>query len=145
MTCCKKSSIGIVAPLLLAVIMGLSACGKKEDPAPSAAPERPSAGVSVQEQPPAPPPPTPDGTEAPAAPVEEKVEDGMPTAPEDAALKYPVSKEMTDAIHLYVLDNRKMPASFQVLLNDRYVQSIKPPPGKKFALDRKRQRVVIMD
>lgn len=70
----------------------------------------------------------------------------MPTAPNDASLRFPVHKELTGAIHLYHMDHSKLPASFEVLVKTKYLKAMPaPPPGKRFALDRNRMQVVILD
>lgn len=39
-----------------------------------------------------------------------------------------------------------MPADFETLVREKYLKAMpKPPPGKRFALDRNRMQVVIMD
>lgn len=72
--------------------------------------------------------------------------DFLPTAPPDASLRLPVQQELTGAIHLYQMDHQKLPADFATLVREKYLPALpKPPAGKRFALDRNRLQVVIMD
>lgn len=72
--------------------------------------------------------------------------DLLPTAPKDSSIHFPVQKEITGAIHLYSMDNHKLPADFQTLVTEKYLPALpKPPPGKRFALDRNRMQVVVID
>lgn len=72
--------------------------------------------------------------------------DRLPTAPNDSSLRLPIHQELTGAIHLYQMDNRKMPADFDALIKAKYLKAMpQPPPGKRFALDRNRMQVVITD
>ena len=102
-------------------------------PAPTAPPpaSNPSVGVAPAPQ--------------PAAPSE-PIQDRLPNAPEDAALRNPVHHELTTAVHLYLMDHRKMPADFQTLVREKYVKAMpQAPAGKRYALDRKRLQVVLVD
>jgi hypothetical protein len=72
--------------------------------------------------------------------------DRLPTAPNDSSLRLPIHQELTGAIHLYQMDHQKMPADFGALVKEKYLKAMpKPPPGKRFGLDRNRMQVVIMD
>lgn len=88
------------------------------------------------------------GKAAPQAqrPASPPAPDFLPTAPADASLRLPVHQELTGAIHLYQMDHQKLPADFTTLVREKYLPALpKPPPGKRFALDRNRLQVVIMD
>lgn len=70
----------------------------------------------------------------------------LPTAPNDSSLRFPIQKELTGAIHLYLMDHQKMPADFDALVKGKYIKAMpKPPAGKRFAVDRNRMQVVILD
>ncbi|MBM3876918.1 MAG: hypothetical protein FJ386_09395 [Verrucomicrobia bacterium] len=76
----------------------------------------------------------------------EPVQDRLPTAPADAALRNPVHVQLTEAVHLYLMDHRKMPADFQTLVRDKYVKEMpQAPQGKRYAIDRRRLQVVLVD
>jgi hypothetical protein len=118
---------------------------------PVVAPAQPAAAAPVAETPPEASPKSPSAS-APetaassASATSEKPEDSLPTAPPDSSLKFPVQKDLTTAIHLYITDNQKLPPNFDALVKGRYVKAMpKPPAGKRFALDRNRTQVVIID
>ncbi len=122
------------------MLVGLFGCRRK----PSA-----MLPVSATEEA-APKPPTvsvPGPVPAPSAPKSEKLsEDRFATAPPDSSLRFPIQQELTGAIHLYLMDYQKMPADFETLVKGKYLKAMpKPPPGKRFALDRNRMQVVILD
>ena len=78
--------------------------------------------------------------------AEQAAQDRLPTAPNDSSLRFPIQQELTGAIHLYSMDHQKMPADFETLVKGKYIKAMpKPPPGKRFALDRNRMQVVILD
>lgn len=78
--------------------------------------------------------------------AEQAIPDRLPTAPNDSALRFPIQQELTGAIHLYSMDKQKMPADFETLVKEKYLKAMpKAPPGKRFALDRNRMQVVILD
>lgn len=73
-------------------------------------------------------------------------EDRLPTAPPDSSLRFPIQQELTGAVHLYQTDFQKLPPDFETLVRAKYLKAMpKPPAGKRFAVDRKRLQVVIMD
>lgn len=109
----------------MAMLMVSSGCRRKT-PAPP-------AGTLGEETPPA---------SEPAAPVPDR----LPTAPNDSSLRLPIHQELTGAIHLYQMDHQKMPPDFDTLVRAKYLKAMpKPPPGKRFALDRNQMQVVITD
>jgi hypothetical protein len=72
--------------------------------------------------------------------------DRLPTAPNDSSLRLPVHRELTDAVHLYEMDHQKLPLDFETLVKAKYLKAMpQPPPGKRFAFDRNRLQVVVMD
>ncbi len=72
--------------------------------------------------------------------------DSIPTAPPDSSLRLPIHQELTGAVHLYLNDHQKLPSDFATLVRERYLPALpKPPTGKRFALDRNRTQVVIID
>ncbi len=72
--------------------------------------------------------------------------DHLPTAPTDSSLRFPIQQELTGAIHLYQTDFRKLPPDFETLVKGNYLKVMPtPPPGKRFAVDRNRLQVVVMD
>jgi len=78
--------------------------------------------------------------------VDEKAPDRLPSAPNDSSLRLPVHQELTSAVHLFETDHRRLPPDFETLVKLKYLPAMpKPPPGKRFALDRNRLQVVIMD
>lgn len=78
--------------------------------------------------------------------LDEKAPDRLPTAPNGSSLRLPVHQELTGAVHLFETDHRRLPPDFETLVTMRYLEAMpKPPPGKRFALDRNRLQVVIMD
>jgi hypothetical protein len=82
----------------------------------------------------------------PAEVLDEKAPDRLPTAPDDSSLRLPIHQELTSAVHLFQTDYRKLPPDFETLVKMKYLPALpKPPTGKRFALDRKRTQVVIMD
>lgn len=88
--------------------------------------------------------------EAPPVPAvadaKESSPDRLPTAPNDSSLRLPIHQELTGAIHLYQMDHQKMPPDFDTLVRAKYLKAMpKPPPGKRFAVDRNRMQVVITD
>jgi hypothetical protein len=127
-------------------------CKKKEDAPPPAPPPKP-AGASIESAvaPAEPAPPTP-ATPAPtaAAPTEgfagDKVEDQLPTAPPGSAKTFPIHQALTATVRNYQMDTGKLPADFNTLVRDKYIEKIPtPPPGKKFALDRAYMQIVTID
>lgn len=87
----------------------------------------------------------PDTAPQPSA-VSESLPDRMPVAPDNSSLRLPVHQELTSAVHLYNTDHRKLPPDFETLVKERYLKAMpQPPPGKRFALDRNRLQVVVMD
>ena len=128
-----------VLPILFLMVLALPAC-HKEPPPPPAPP------VKVSAPPPKAEPPPPVTAVAPAATPQEPILDRLPAAPDDSSLKNPVHKELTSAVHLYNMDNRRMPQDFNTLVKEKYIKAMpQPPPGKRFALDRRRMQVVIVD
>lgn len=82
----------------------------------------------------------------PAEVVDENAPDRLPTAPNDSSSRLPIHQELTSAVHLFQTDYRKLPPDFETLVKMKYLPAMpKPPPGKRFALDRNRLQVVIMD
>jgi hypothetical protein len=135
----------LLAVLSLVVLAALPSCGRKPVVPADSAPKK-QTGVSVQEEAAPQPPPAAANPEPAAEEPKEKVDDNLPTAPPDSALRFPIHKDLTTALHLYVMDNRKMPANFETLVKERYVKEApKAPPGKHFAVDRRRMQVVIID
>jgi hypothetical protein len=139
-------------PLVLVTLVFLQGCRRKPETPASSTPTAPQDSlVPTLESTPAPPPPppappSPASESADTAPAAEKHEDKLPTAAPDSSLRFPVHKELTEAVHLYRLDNAKLPGDFAVLVKERYLKQVpQPPPGKKFALDRNRLQVVIVD
>jgi len=126
---------------VLLVLVSLTGCRRNASPTPApAAPEPPASVAQAASATPARQP-----APQPAKPPEASP-DRLPTAPNDASLRHPVHKELTSAIHLYLTDYRKMPADFETLVKEKYLKAMpKPPPGKRFALDRNRMQVVILD
>lgn len=136
-TCCLR----LVVAAGLAVTLSTSACRRKRDPdaAPAPSPSATPATAPAAGKPAATP-------NTPAAKPPEPVPDSLPTAPPDSSLRFPVNKELTGAIHLYLTDYQKMPADFETLVKGKYLKALpKPPPGKRFALDRNRMQVVVLD
>lgn len=127
------------AGLALILLFTASACRRKRDPAPVAAPpDAPVASATAAK--------APATSTAPAAKPAESPSDSLPTAPPDASLRYPVNKELTGAIHLYLTDYRKMPPDFETLVKEKYLKAMpQAPAGKHFALDRNRMQVVLLD
>lgn len=127
--------------LCLTLLVFLPGCRRKSPSTPVAPAETPVAPAPA-----APATPVAPGAGRPAAKPPEAPVDQLPTAPNDASLRFPVHKELTGAIHLYNTDYRKLPASFEVLVKEKYLKAMPaPPPGKRFALDRNRMQVVIME
>lgn len=113
---------------------------KREAPAAPAPEAVTSAEAAAATQPPATAAPQAQRKASPPAP------DSLPTAPADASLRLPVQQELTGAIHLYQMDHQRLPADFTTLVREKYLPALpNPPPGKRFALDRNRLQVVIMD
>lgn len=76
----------------------------------------------------------------------EKVEDLLPTAPPGSARTHPVDRKLTDAVHHYLEANNKLPQDFGALITAKLIKETpKPPPGKRFAIDRQNLQVVIID
>lgn len=76
----------------------------------------------------------------------EALPDRLPEAPNDSSLRLPIHQELTGAVHLYRTDHGKLPPDFETLVKEKYLKTMpKPPPGKRFALDRNRLQVVITD
>ncbi len=131
-------SVPLVFVLALLVLQG---CRRK-----SAAPPAPPAAEASVTAPATSATGSPPAVTAPSAKPASEPRDELPTAPNDASLRYPVHKELTGAVHLYLNDYQKLPASFDVLVKGKYLKTMpKPPPGKHFALDRNRTQVVILD
>lgn len=87
----------------------------------------------------------PDTAPQPSA-ASESLPDRLPTAANDSSLRLPIHQELTDAVHLYNTDHRKLPPDFETLVKEKYLKAMpNPPPGKRFALDRNRLQVVITD
>jgi len=128
-----------LAGLLASLALG---CRRKREP--QAAPA--SEPVASTEAAAAAQPPKTAAPQAQRAAASPPTADFLPTAPPDASLRLPVQRELTGAIHLYQMDHHKLPADFATLVKERYLTALpKPPPGKRFALDRNRLQVVIMD
>ena len=76
----------------------------------------------------------------------EALPDRLPNAPDDASLRMPIHQELTGAVHLYRTDHGKLPPDFETLVREKYIKTMPtPPPGKRFAVDRNRLQVVVMD
>ncbi len=105
------------------------------------------AGRSVPAPRPAPVVATP--TDAPPTtqnPGLEKIEDLLPTAPPGSAKTNPVDRKLTEALHHYLEAKNKLPQDFGALITARILKEVpKPPPGKRFAIDRQNLQVVIID
>lgn len=131
----------VLVALVGALVSPAPGCRRKRE-----VPAAPASGpVAATEAPAA---PQTAGTAAPQAqrPASTPAPDFLPTAPGDASLRLPVHQELTGAIHLYQMDHQKLPADFATLVREKYLPALpKPPPGKRFALDRNRLQVVIMD
>ena len=134
-----------VVLLLVPVALMVSQGGCRRKP-----PALPAAPVA--EESPAPAPQSPAATQPgtasspPAAQRVEPVPDRLPTAPNDSSARLPIQQELTSAVHLYLTDYQKLPPDFATLVKGKYLPAMpKPPPGKRFALDRNRMQVVIMD
>lgn len=131
---------GKISLVMVVALLSLPGCRRK--------PATPSAPVTESVAP-APRPsaakPTDSPTKQPARPVEE-APDQLPTAPNDASLRYPVHKELTSAVHLFRTDYQTLPPDFETLVKLKYLKAMPtPPPGKRYALDRNRLQVVILD
>lgn len=127
----------------MVILVALSGCRRR-----STAP--PAASAPEETQPPAAhPSATSKPAAAPASPAtksEAIVPDRLPTAPNDSSARFPIQQELTSAVHLYLNDYQKLPADLETLVKEKYLKTMpKPPPGKRFALDRNRLQVVIMD
>lgn len=127
----------------LTTLVALAGCRRK----PPAAPVTPAAEESSAA--PAKSPPAAGPGSARTATVtqpEQPAADRLPTAPPDSSLRLPVQQELTGAVHLYLTDFQRLPADFETLVKGKYLKAMpKPPPGKRFALDRNRMQVVVMD
>ena len=76
----------------------------------------------------------------------EKVEDLLPTAPPGSARTSPVDRKLTEAVHHYLEAHNKLPQDFGALITAKILKEVpKPPPGKRFAIDRQNLQVVIID
>lgn len=76
----------------------------------------------------------------------EKVEDLLPTAPPGSARTSPVDRKLTEALHHYLEAHSKLPQDFGALITAKILKEVpKPPPGKRFAIDRQNLQVVIID
>lgn len=131
----NRRALSLFAVLLAA----LPGCRRKPATSPAAPPAEPPLAAAPQSaaarQPAAKP-----------AAAKEAVQDRLPTAPNDSSLRFPIHQELTGAVHLYSMDNQKMPEDFATLVRQKYLKAMPtPPPGKKFALDRNRMQVVILD
>ena len=53
--------------------------------------------------------------------------------------------DLTQALRKYSFENRRMPKSFSEVVTAGYIQPVpQPPPNKKFEIDPKTKRVVVM-
>ena len=129
--------------VVMAALLASLGCRRK--------PSAPSAAPSPEEAPASSPKSSEAAKPAPGSPsvkpeAEQAVQDRLPTAPNDSSLRFPIQQELTGAIHLYSMDHQKMPADFETLVKGKYIKAMpKPPPGKRFAVDRNRMQVVILD
>lgn len=127
--------------LVLLALVVVQGCRRKSVGPPVEPPAVPSPTPATQS--------SPAGQAPPATPVarpKDAVLDRLPTAPNDSSLRLPTDQGLTGAIHLYVTDHQKLPLDFETLVKEKYLKTMpKPPPGKRFALDRNRLQVVITD
>jgi len=131
----------VIGALVGVFVLLTPGCRRKREVPATPAPESVTATeAATPSQPPETAAPQAQRKASPPAP------DSLPTAPADASLRLPVQQELTGAIHLYQMDHQKLPADFTTLVREKYLPALpKPPPGKRFALDRNRLQVVIMD
>lgn len=126
---------------LFTVILGaalLAGCEKAPEPkAPPVVTPRP-----VVRKPAPPPPAAAANPDVPAAPP---VTDKLPTAAGEVT-QAPIQLPLTEALHRYLEANGRMPQDFNQLVVTKFIKQVPtPPPGKKFAIDRQRLQVVIVD
>ncbi len=134
-----------ITPALIVCCMAmlLATFGCRRSAAPPT-PDEPATESPASGEPVPAPPPSANRTARPVAAPTDK--DQLPTAPADASLRLPIEQHLTGAIHLYLNDHQKLPTDFATLVREKYLKALpKPPPGKRFALDRNRMQVVILD
>ena len=75
------------------------------------------------------------------------VKDSMPSAPNDSGLvKGATQLPLTEALHRYFEAKGQLPQNFQQLVAAKYIDKLPtPPPGKKFAIDRRNLQVVLVN
>lgn len=147
----------VKASVVIAVV--LAGCKPEEPPPPVPKVKAKDADLNSQEllpnnasSPPSVPRPTPvAATPAGAPPTTqnpglEKIEDLLPTAPPGSAKTNPVDRKLTEALHHYLEAKNKLPQDFGALITAKILKEVpKPPPGKRFAIDRQNLQVVIID
>ena len=73
-------------------------------------------------------------------------DDSFPTAPPGSSRTSPVDRKLTEALHYYLAAHNKLPQDFGALITAKILKEVpKPPPGKRFAIDRQNLQVVIID
>ena len=124
------------------MLMAVFGCRRKS-PALPPVPAAEEAPVAAAKAPSASSPATP---HSPAGKAEQPPADRLPTAPPNSSIRLPIHQELTGAVHLYQTDHQKLPPDFETLVKEKYLKAMpKPPPGKRFAVDRNRLQVVITD
>jgi hypothetical protein len=130
--------------LLLAAALLLCGCGKKQRaPAATEPPTGAAEGKASLENliakpaaDPAPPPAAP-SAEAPAGPS---------TSAPDADKQVIEVKDLTAALHDWLIVHSNYPKDLNELVKENFIPKLPPaPPGKRFALDRRDHRVILVD
>jgi len=136
--------ISLPALAWLAVLI-LSGCGKSPESNPPPAKDKPPVAANV-ENPSTPAAPSPAAvTEPPPMPVPSP-NDNLPTASGGAVDASPINLPLTEALQRYLEANSKLPRDFQTLVTSKFIKEVpKAPPGKKFAIDRRRLQVVLVE
>jgi hypothetical protein len=123
--------------LALTLALGLIGCGKSDDGASSAKPA--TAAPAASEALPALRASAPQGT--PAAEAVQAINQSLISSDPQENLR--VLNQLLDG---YIMSRNTVPADLEELVKAKMLSRIPPaPPGKKFAIDRKTNRVVLAD
>ena len=124
-------------PLVLCLVAAVAWTGCKKDDAPAAREVKPLEGLTGKEEA-APPPPDP--TAAPRPEVSAPAEPSGPLEPQQGA------ETLNSALSEWLDNGNPMIGSLDDFARLKLVGTMpKPPPGKKFVLDPKKKKVVVVN
>lgn len=120
---------GMQLALVLGVALFAAGCGKKEGPQPAA--NTPSAPQNPAQ------PATPNAAPPPAAPVTPPPPTADTAAGAKADADLPVLQQLNRAVMGFRMQYHRNPASVEELASSAGIQVPPPPPGKKYAFNKR--------